>query len=284
VNDAGHAVGRLPNGVAYLWDGTTTTWLYNGYAFGVNNSDVVVGNNGTTAFMWVNGRTVVLPANGPVSYAFDISDSGFIAGFSGGVACRWQEGAITVIGMLPGGTGGSKAYGVNDVGDVVGYSDHGPNYKAFLYSGGVLSELSPLPSNDYNIAFAINNVGEAVGYATDGGPWPYYAVLWDNRQPIDLQTRVYPPLGIDLETALDISDAGWIIGSAKKNNSYHVYLMRPAHAADVNCDGPVDVGDLLEVINAWGKCAEACPSDLDNNGQVDVDDLLAVINGWGDCA
>ncbi len=53
--------------------------------------------------------------------------------------------------------------------------------------------------------------------------------------------------------------------------------------ADINCDGTVDVSDLLAVIAAWGDCPEDadCPEDTNGDGVVDVTDLLAVIAGWG---
>jgi len=53
--------------------------------------------------------------------------------------------------------------------------------------------------------------------------------------------------------------------------------------SDINCDGVVDVTDLLAVIAAWGDCPAdaACPEDTDGDGVVDVTDLLAVIADWG---
>jgi acetyl esterase/lipase len=55
---------------------------------------------------------------------------------------------------------------------------------------------------------------------------------------------------------------------------------------DVNCDGDVDVSDLLTVINDWGACPDPgtglqCPGDVNADGFVNVDDLLAVIQAWG---
>lgn len=47
---------------------------------------------------------------------------------------------------------------------------------------------------------------------------------------------------------------------------------------DINCDGFVDVLDLLEVISHWGKLGG--PADLNGDGIVDVLDLLVVINNW----
>jgi len=56
--------------------------------------------------------------------------------------------------------------------------------------------------------------------------------------------------------------------------------------ADTNCDGSVNVTDLLAIIAAWGPCPPApalCPADINNSGDVNVADLLAVITGWGKC-
>ena len=58
-------------------------------------------------------------------------------------------------------------------------------------------------------------------------------------------------------------------------------------AADINCDGAINVVDLLAVINAWGSCPAppaTCPADIaplpDGDGNVNVLDLLMVINNW----
>jgi WD40 repeat protein len=50
---------------------------------------------------------------------------------------------------------------------------------------------------------------------------------------------------------------------------------------DTNCDGVVNIDDLLNVITSWGPCPDRCPADIDHNGVVNIDDLLAVITGWG---
>ena len=51
--------------------------------------------------------------------------------------------------------------------------------------------------------------------------------------------------------------------------------------ADVNGDGTVDVGDLLEIISAWGTNDAA--ADVNGDGMVNVSDLLIVIDAWGVC-
>ena len=56
---------------------------------------------------------------------------------------------------------------------------------------------------------------------------------------------------------------------------------------DINCDGIVNVADLLAVIGAWGPCVnpDNCPADIaplpNGDDVVNVADLLAVISHWG---
>ncbi len=48
---------------------------------------------------------------------------------------------------------------------------------------------------------------------------------------------------------------------------------------DVNGDETVNVTDLLDVLSAWGTCAQ-CPADLTGDGVVNVLDLLEVLRNW----
>ena len=59
-----------------------------------------------------------------------------------------------------------------------------------------------------------------------------------------------------------------------------VRIHSTVRAGDVNRDGFVNAGDLLEVINHWGPCSR-CQADLNGNGVVNLGDLLEVINNWG---
>jgi len=57
----------------------------------------------------------------------------------------------------------------------------------------------------------------------------------------------------------------------------------PCISADLNCDGVVNVSDLLILLGAWGTCTEpdACPADLNDDGVVNVSDLLILLSNWG---
>jgi len=55
----------------------------------------------------------------------------------------------------------------------------------------------------------------------------------------------------------------------------------PSCEADIDGNGSVDVGDLLDVIDAWGQVDS--PADVNEDGVVNVSDLLIVISNWGPC-
>jgi DNA-binding beta-propeller fold protein YncE len=59
----------------------------------------------------------------------------------------------------------------------------------------------------------------------------------------------------------------------------------PHSPGDLNCDGVVNVADLLILFDNWGPCADctpgACPADLNGDCVVNVADLLILFDNWG---
>jgi hypothetical protein len=57
--------------------------------------------------------------------------------------------------------------------------------------------------------------------------------------------------------------------------------------SDLNCNGSVDIGDLLQMLARWGPCAVAppvpCRADLDDDGVIDVPDVMTLLKDWGPC-
>ena len=108
-------------------------------AYAVNNDGQVVGwsdndDQLSHAFLWENGVMVDLGQGG----ANDINNSGQIVGGS----FLWEDGTITDLGTISG-TGRSEAYGINDLGQIVGYSrEGGSSYRQpFIWEDGVMINL-----------------------------------------------------------------------------------------------------------------------------------------------
>jgi len=125
----------------------------------INDSGQVVGNSSTSvgnrAFLYSGGGRTNLGTlpSGSASNALAINKSGQVAGWSytsGTIFPRaflYSEGEMTSLGTLyPGGGGTSVATGINDPGQVVGYTTDATNtQKAFLYTDRNMVNLGTLP-------------------------------------------------------------------------------------------------------------------------------------------
>jgi probable HAF family extracellular repeat protein/ELWxxDGT repeat protein len=187
LNDAGQVVGyeNLPTGgtQAFLWEGGQITLLNNAdggtlqQATGINNHGQVVGftlaiDHQTFtpvehAYLWQNGHSIDLGAlmPGGNSHATAINDAGQVAGFAdviqptgqaGTHAFLWTDsnhngisdpGEMVDLGTLGGFN--SKAFGINQLGQVTGTSDTvtGGSH-AFITRQNVMVDLSTLTGNN----------------------------------------------------------------------------------------------------------------------------------------
>lgn len=78
----------------------------------------------------------------------------------------------------------SVALGINNKGEVVGYSFQGEDYQAFVYSSSdqTLTDLGSL-GGKINAACAINEAGQITGYSQDGNG-NILAFVFSRNQPI----------------------------------------------------------------------------------------------------
>lgn len=118
------------------------------------------------------------------------------------------------------------------------------------------------------------------GYAWDGEDW----TLLVEHDPLQgINTAIVDTTGDD-----PVLWTGGLFTSAGNTPSFAIarWNLCPTEpgcvAADLNCDGFVDVFDILALLSNWGPCDECdeCPADLVENCIVNVFDLLEMIANW----
>ena len=72
-------------------------------------------------------------------------------------------------------------------------------------------------------------------------------------------------------------------GTADQGRMVRMDVTDAVCIGDLDGDGSVDIGDLLEILSQWGTCTGGCSADTNDDGRVDVTDLLTVIAKWGSC-
>ena len=159
--------------------GTVTGWI--GLVKDLAPSDPSVCIMGGSAAQWVSpSLPSLLTANVLSSEGLDVSDNGVFVGRDVMVsfkATRWSNGVATSILPAPNGTGfhygSGVAYGVNNLGRVVGYFDHGfdgsstAKAHAFYWNGSSArsTDLGTLLNDGLSVAREINEQGFVAGYA-----------------------------------------------------------------------------------------------------------------------
>ena len=69
--------------------------------------------------------------------------------------------------------------------------------------------------------------------------------------------------------------SGWNIDDVEILTTYSGAIL-----GDVNCDGSVNITDILSIISGWGPCDTVCNEDIVPDGLINVSDLLQVIGNW----
>src|ERR1039458_2227867 len=120
---------------------------------------------------------------------------------------------VTDLGTLPGGSY-SAASGINNNGQVVGGAGttSGPDH-AFLYSGGIMSDLGAWGGSESD-AYAINNNGQVVGaFYVNGNIC--YAFLYSGGVMTNLGTLP----GGTYSLAFGVNDSGQVVGDANASST-----------------------------------------------------------------
>ena len=177
---------------------------------------MVVGLCSSAGLAVVQYTVTDLGTLGGTTRPYRINSNGQVVGFSfvpAGFthAFLWDHGVMSDLGTLGG--DGSGATGINDAGDVVGYSrisTSNNTLRAFLWHNSSMTDLGTLTSPtglDYR-AYGISSSGQVVGHAYTVGAYDY-AFSWEGGV-----MKKVPALGESYSIARDISSNGVIVGDA----------------------------------------------------------------------
>lgn len=181
----------------------------------------------------------------------------------------------------------SISTGINDSGQVVGYSFNSSNlrFRAFLWENGVMKELGTLGGKE-SIAFDINNSGQVVGLSHTGkqdayGSDMFHAFVWTKTNAmIDLT----PNAAAQSTRAEGINNAGEVIFSQSSQGFLWKNGMRTELCRQKTCLFPYDINSsglvvgTAEVVLAqycYGGRGGGCSVDAATRGHLwDKGDLI----------
>ncbi len=221
--ESSQAVAWVGGKIVDLGEGIATAISPNGN-FIVGQSLVSDGHGDSLGEPALFGKTIVPIDSGGNGggFAYDVNDSGVII-YNGGAGGGYYSGgkghAI--------GTVSTTAYAINNENIIVG----GNGTQAMCYRDISKKQLMTYPSlagttNDEGIAE--NNYGLFVGEAF-GSTTGARAVLWENGQPIDLNSLIPAGSGVTLTVGRSINDKGEIValGTVDNFGTTHAFLLAP---------------------------------------------------------
>ena len=152
------------------------------------------------------------------------------------------QGGETRLGSVDGVDFRGRAFGINNVGHIVGEGYSSP----MLWNG---TAATPLPSlgGSETYAFAVNDAGQAVGYSWVTNNTASHAILWNGTAATDLGT-----LGGRFSWATAINESGWVAGGSEVDSgtTTHATLWVDGMARDLGTLG--DRASFLWGINDAG--------------------------------
>jgi probable HAF family extracellular repeat protein len=225
INESGVIAGSISgsvNGDAFRWQSGSGTLIPLIDGFGINDAGTIVGDringNIVNAAIWSAGK--ITDFGGDFTRAMDINNAGQVIGigrdaFGFDSAFVWNAGTLTTLSSAD-----SRPQDINEAGQIVGRNKLANGRKhATLWQSGQTIDLDTLNTVDSE-AYAINDAGSIVGYAG-------FAFIYQNGHMQLLDDLIAPNSGWVLRDALDINNAGLIVGSGDFQGGTHAFLLTP---------------------------------------------------------
>ena len=246
----------------------------------ISQSGLVAGGSktanaiGLATFWGADGTPTALTTLQTVSGVTKINDfSGMVgnnstsAGKSDLTATYWDtSGTSTLLNHLSTFTNGvtkSSALGINNSGQIVGYSPNASNVsRAVLWTtSGSVTDLGGLGGTGVAQASAINNNGIAVGYSSIQSNNQTHATVWDTKANniSDLGLLTINGISGGPSYAYGVNDLGQVVGGAVSPTSINNFYWKQAALFD---NGQVIALD--NITNALGAQANT----INNKGQI----------------
>jgi probable HAF family extracellular repeat protein len=238
----------------------------NGQAAGIGRLYKNGMDKGLSLLLWTKGKAKNLSS--PVDFVTAMNNSGQVVGNTsdqlGYYAFIWFNDKLQYTGSLgvdSGGFGESFAIGINDKGEVIGYSskfDSAGNWlggHAFLWVNGVMQDLGALSIDPdgvgYSFPVAINVTGEIIGfgYVFDGYDYKgQHAIMWLNGKLTDMGVLGIDAYGTESSYPNAINATGQIVGYS----SYSENGVAKGDRAFIYQNGKMlDLNTLLPATSLW---------------------------------
>lgn len=221
--------------------------------------------------------------DGNYGTASGINDSGQVVGSVGNRAFITGPNGVGMrdLGTL-GGDDQSQAYGINDVGQVVGVSMNGIQTHAFITgpNGVGMRDLGTLGGQEISYAYDINNTGQVAGRSFSAEGRQHAFITGPNGVGMrDLGTL--SGVGGDYTSASGINDAGQVVG----RSGDHAFITGPDGVGMRDLGTPSgdyseayainDAGQVLGQTTAGGGYGHIFITGPDGAGMTDLNFLIA---------
>ena len=225
-----------------------------GYSYTNSTPNATTGFPSTDPFLWHGGKMIDIGSlGGTFGVASALNNRGQVLGQSNLAGDQTSDPFLwdgeKLIDLFTDTVGGNPitANALNDAGEIVGFAAF-PNgaFDAYLWKGGVATDLGTLAGDCFSEAVAINSKGQVVGYSFSCASNTQRSFLWENGSMVDLNTLIRPNSDLQLVETIAINDRGEIAGDGVPSGCVggdapcgHAYVLIPCdqdHADNGGCE------------------------------------------------